>query len=434
MFESHPSTVRKFIFSVTLFTLLFTVKAYIDFLPIRMVTTSTALALCLVAYYIAQKDDKAEIASRTMLGGACIALIGASISNGGISSFAMSWFLFLPLISGFLIGIREAVVWMIIALVLTSIVMVAELIGLNLTSGVSAEAQWLQDRLHQYSQLLLISVVTYLYLRQIKRSRKQISQKIKELENEILAREKAEKETQQAIKDRERFFSNMSHELRTPLNSIIGFSTRLMRKSSNMPTSHNTAIEAINRSGKNLLVLINELLDLSFILLNNSDLDLTTFNLSHSVDHALKILAPFLEEQRIETHKHLNEQAIIKADAEKISQVIINCLSNSIRYTRDGTIDIRLQKQKNEGVEGYSLQISDTGKAIPQKAIESIFTEYNHMIPNTTIAVPSSGLGLPLAAKIVRFHGGEIAISSEKDAGNCLVLWLPKETPCSPSS
>jgi two-component system, NtrC family, sensor kinase len=219
------------------------------------------------------------------------------------------------------------------------------------------------------------------------------------------------------------FLANMSHELRTPLNAIIGFSEVLgERLFGEMNDKQAEYVGDITESGRHLLSLINEILDLSKIEAGRMELDLAEFDLATTVDNTLALVRERAQRREIRLNCSIDERvATILADERKVKQVLLNLLSNALKFTPEGgTIDVRA------GAHGERVEISvtDTGVGIAPEDLEAVFEEFRQ-VGFTAKKIEGTGLGLAISRKFVELHGGKIWVTSQVGAGSTFAFTLP---------
>jgi two-component system, sensor histidine kinase and response regulator len=220
------------------------------------------------------------------------------------------------------------------------------------------------------------------------------------------------------------FLANMSHELRTPLNAILGY-TQLMQRDQSLTSAHQRYINIINQSGEHLLGLINDVLEMSKIEAGQVTLDNAVFDL-HNLLHSLKGM---LQQKAQSKGLHLildmgaNVPRAIKADENKLRQVLINLLGNAIKFTRKGSVILRIRSEES-GFDTDNKQwnlyfeVEDTGYGIGSEEIGDLFKAFKQ----TRVGRESkegTGLGLRISQKFVQMMGGEITVKSEPGKGSC---------------
>jgi signal transduction histidine kinase len=228
-----------------------------------------------------------------------------------------------------------------------------------------------------------------------------------------------------ANRHKSEFLANMSHELRTPLNAIIGFSEVLQEKLfGELNEKQAEYTDDIVTSGRHLLSLINEILDLSKVEAGRMELELAPFDLPLAIENA----RTFVRERAVkhgitldvDVHERLGEYV---GDERKIKQILLNLLSNAVKFTPEGgRISITANKTDN----GAEISVSDTGIGIAPEDQPKIFEEFRQVGSDSTHKTEGTGLGLTLAKKFVELHGGKIWVESELGKGSTFTFTLPE--------
>jgi GAF domain-containing protein len=247
------------------------------------------------------------------------------------------------------------------------------------------------------------------------------------IQNARLFREIEEKSKQieAANRHKSEFLANMSHELRTPLNAIIGFSEVLgERMFGELNEKQAEYTEDILTSGRHLLSLINEILDLSKVEAGRMELELATFDLPLAIDNARTFVRERATKHGINLDVTIDERlGEFVGDERKIKQILLNLLSNAVKFTPEGgRIGIRA-KQQDGAVE---ISVSDTGIGISPEDQAKIFEEFRQVGGDYAHKREGTGLGLTLAKKFVELHGGKIWVESEVGKGSIFSFTLPE--------
>jgi GAF domain-containing protein len=245
------------------------------------------------------------------------------------------------------------------------------------------------------------------------------------IQNARLFREIEEKsrELEAASRHKSEFLANMSHELRTPLNAIIGFSEVLSEGMFGEINEKQTEyLKDILESGQHLLSLINDILDLSKIEAGRMELEATDFDLPSAIENALILVRERASRRGITLERTVDERlGEIRADERKVKQVLLNLLSNALKFTPEGgRIDVRADVQ-DEMVE---VSVADTGVGIAPEDQEAVFEEFRQ-VGTAAKKVEGTGLGLALSRKFIELHGGRIWVKSQVGAGSMFTFTLP---------
>jgi signal transduction histidine kinase len=227
-----------------------------------------------------------------------------------------------------------------------------------------------------------------------------------------------------ANRHKSEFLANMSHELRTPLNAIIGFSEVLQeRMFGELNAKQAEYIGDIIDSGRHLLALINDILDLSKVEAGHMELQLTRFSLPTSIENTLTLVRERAARQGIavavEVEDGLGE---VVADERKIKQVLLNLLSNAVKFTPEGG-RVGVRAALSDGM--VELSVRDSGIGIAPEDRETIFEEFRQVGADEARKREGTGLGLALARRFVELHGGKIWVESEIGRGSIFIFTLP---------
>ncbi len=249
------------------------------------------------------------------------------------------------------------------------------------------------------------------------------------IQNARLFREIEDKSRQieAANRHKSEFLANMSHELRTPLNAIIGFSEVLSeRLFGELNEKQSEYTDDILSSGRHLLSLINEILDLSKVEAGRMELELATFDLPLAIDNARTFVRERATKHGIKLDVTVDERlGDFTGDERKIKQVLLNLLSNAVKFTPEGG-RIGIEAKQAEG--SVEISVSDTGIGIAPDDQPKIFEEFRQIGSDYAQKVEGTGLGLTLAKKFVELHGGKIWVTSELGKGSTFSFSLPEKS------
>jgi GAF domain-containing protein len=224
------------------------------------------------------------------------------------------------------------------------------------------------------------------------------------------------------------FLANMSHELRTPLNSIIGFS-RVILKGIDGPVTdlQKQDLTAIYHSGQLLLRLINDVLDISKIAAGKMELSFEETNLKEVIDGVMMTSRALVKDKPdIELRQHVpDDLPDVVADATRLRQVLLNLMSNAVKFTPQGPI----QLDADYDDQSVTIRVSDTGIGIPEEKFGLIFQEFEQVDGSTTRAAGGTGLGLPISRHFVEMHGGRMWVESRVGVGSTFFVQIPIRGP-----
>jgi signal transduction histidine kinase len=249
------------------------------------------------------------------------------------------------------------------------------------------------------------------------------------IQNARLFREIEEKgrQIEAANRHKSEFLANVSHELRTPLNAIIGFSEVLGEKMfGELNEKQAEYTEDILSSGRHLLSLINDILDLAKIEAGRMELELTTFDLPGAIENALILVRERATRHGIKLDREIDERlGELVGDERKVKQVLLNLLSNAVKFTPEGG-QIRVKAMRGDA--SAIISVADTGIGIAPGDQEMIFEEFRQVGSNYAQKREGTGLGLSLTKKFVEMHGGKIWVESEIGKGSTFTFTLPERS------
>ncbi len=273
----------------------------------------------------------------------------------------------------------------------------------------------------------LVSVISYLIkdyeLNDVfKMQLKALQDSISEKNNAYDIIEKQHKKLLELDKTKNAFLANISHELRTPLNAIIGFSQALGCKIfGELNKKQEEYVKDIQISGLHLLGMINEILDLSKIESKAMKITLCELSPQSVIQEAINILTPLFEQKSIEVNFLNNCTDNIKADYQKLQQILYNLLSNAIKFTPEkGKVCIKTYKIGKD----FMLEVQDNGIGIEKKYHNKIFTKFVHLNNLYTKGQSSTGLGLTITKELVKLHKGKITLESTVNKGTTFKVQL----------
>ena len=255
------------------------------------------------------------------------------------------------------------------------------------------------------------------------------TQSVLAIQNARLFREIEDKgrQIEAANRHKSEFLANMSHELRTPLNAIIGFSEVLgERLFGELNEKQAEYTEDILSSGRHLLSLINEILDLSKVEAGRMELELTSFDMPLAIENARTFVRERATKHGIKLDVMVDERlGDYFGDERKIKQILLNLLSNAVKFTPEGGQISINARQLNGSVQ---ISVSDTGIGIAPEDQARIFEEFRQVGGDHAHKSEGTGLGLTLAKKFVELHGGTIWVESEVGKGSTFTFTLPQKT------
>ncbi len=251
----------------------------------------------------------------------------------------------------------------------------------------------------------------------------ELSQQTEELKAQNVELERQRQAVEEATRLKSQFLSNMSHELRTPLNSVLALSRVLMMQAGSKLSEEETGyLEIIERNGKNLLALINDILDLSKIEAGRMDIHPKLFSLGQTLENIVESIMPLAREKRIDLHHDIPaDLPTIESDELRVTQVLQNLLGNAVKFTDTGGVSVSVQADQ----EKFFVRVTDTGIGIAKSDLPHIFEEFRQVDGSSSRRHEGTGLGLTIAHKAARLLGGDISVQSAPAKGSSFTLTLP---------
>ena len=221
------------------------------------------------------------------------------------------------------------------------------------------------------------------------------------------------------------FLAKISHELRTPLNAIIGYSEMLMEDASDDGLDAFVEdLDKIHSSGTHLLTLINDLLDISKIEAGKMELHLEDFKLKDMISLIEATTKPLLDKNSNKFVVKIDESIeTMKNDETKLKQVLLNMISNSSKFTKEGKVSLIISEEAKNRIK---FEISDTGIGMTENQLENVFEEFTQAETSTSKDYGGTGLGLPICKKLTELMGGKIEVQSKIGEGTTFSITVPK--------
>jgi signal transduction histidine kinase/CheY-like chemotaxis protein/HAMP domain-containing protein len=274
--------------------------------------------------------------------------------------------------------------------------------------------------------------------RLLSEQKKEVETKNREIEVARSAIEEKAEQLALTSKYKSQFLANMSHELRTPLNSLLILARTLSENHEhNLQPKQVEFAQTIYASGKELLLLINDILDLSKIESGTISLELTHTSLKEIQDYVERNFHPIADEKRLEFSAELSPEmpATIYTDAHRLKQVLRNMLSNALKFTAMGRVSLRIGEAKGgwtplspalaAAKTVIAFSVTDTGIGIPSEKQKIIFEAFQQVDMTTSRKYGGTGLGLSISRKLAELLGGEIQVTSVPRQGSTFTLYLP---------
>lgn len=258
--------------------------------------------------------------------------------------------------------------------------------------------------------LLLISLLALVIFNRLKVTRKQ----------KIIIEEQKQR-AEQSEKYKEQFLANMSHEIRTPMHAISGMVKILQRN--DHPSTQDLYLDAMKTSSDNLVVILNDVLDLSKIEAGKLDIESIPMSPAAVIENVIQVLKFKAEEKGLKLDYQVDEAVpdLVMGDPTRLNQILLNLAGNAIKFTEKGSVDISLKKENNK----LKFCIRDTGIGIPEEKAETIFGAFEQAKGSTARNYGGTGLGLSISKQLTELQNGRIWVESEEGKGSSFYVELP---------
>jgi signal transduction histidine kinase len=283
----------------------------------------------------------------------------------------------------------------------------------------------------------LVAVVTILHDRSEALERARLYEQVKQASNELEAKVLAATtelarqnkllrhqavELEQASALKSQFLANMSHEFRTPLNAILGYASILLQGiSGELTPGQRKALDRIASNGRHLVGIVSEILDLSRIEAGRMPLQISTFTSKQLVEEVLAEMEPIVARSKLTVTSHVApDLGPIVSDRQKVKQVVLNLLSNALKFTREGSVTIRAAYADTPGM--VTIAITDTGIGIDPSDHEKIFEDFQQVDSSVARPYGGTGLGLSICRRLATMLGGRLDMVSEVGRGSTFTL------------
>lgn len=395
-------------------------------IALRMVTVPTAIVLTVTGLAILRWRHTARmhfICTQLFSLALYIAGMGAMLSSGGLGNITEGWLLLVPVVAGINLGLRPALLWGLAILITLVAVAMLPYLGYALADQTPPSHQASQQLLQALGVFVALMILVSSFVSQMSQSEAALAQQNLQLQQQIIDKEKAEREARSAEQAKTRFLANMSHEMRTPLNAILGFSRRLDKSlAGRLDQREQEALQRIAECGGGMLRLVEDLFDLSAIDAGTLNLRQQPVALGPLLERVVVALQPLAQQRGLQLLQGHCPDCAVSGDPDRLEQVLTSLLRYCLKSTTVGNVRTSAQLLENARV---CVSIEDSAAPLGEAAQVRLLDRYNHLHSMGGQDLDGFALGPALAGELIRLHGGRIQIGPGPQGGNCFRVLLP---------
>lgn len=402
---------------------LFTLRLY----P-ALFTLLLAVGAAPVAVKIA-RSGRVELGAHLLTFNLLVTITVALTAAGGLRHPGAAWLLIVPLCGGLLAGSRASVRWSAATLLVATSLWCLDTLGYPLQDPVAPELRWMYILVDYVVLVIAMGSMLRVYGAAERGMREELASANAALRQEVAERTAAEKVAVEAAMARSTFLATMSHEIRTPLNGLLGLTTLLSE--TELTSSQRELAGAAHRSSELLHALLDDILDFSKIDAGHLELESVPLHLGDLCADVVGMWSSLAAERSLELRvEHPpDDGGWVLGDPTRLRQIVGNLVSNAMKFTEEGCIDVRWHRRDGQVV----IEVEDTGVGMNPDAVANIFDAFRQADSSTTRQYGGTGLGLAICKRISESMGGTLSLQSHEGFGTVFTLELPLEGAAAPA-
>lgn len=403
----------------------FTLIAYIDGVTLRLINGAVTILFVLLALLLIPRNIK--LAGQVLLFSGFLGINLETLTTSGFHSYAITALIVLPVLALPIAGRRSGFFWLFVSVATYIAYYLALLNEIEIPNLSSEEEKAKHEFLGTLGLIVGIFVLSFTFMKINRNFSKQIKKQIVDLKNEAEARKQAESEAKIASQAKSFFVANMSHEIRTPLNGIVGIVDLL--NDAPLDEHYRKYMRTLNEASHLLLEQVNDILDFSKIEKGEFHLMKTDFSLNECLQGLSSLFKYSAEEKGLTFNFDISSDIppAVNTDEKCVRQVISNIISNAVKYTPRGSIEIKTKYQAPY----FTLVCSDTGLGISEEALENLFQPFVQDYSKDKQFIQGTGLGMSITQSLCTLLGGSIEVESTVGQGATFTICIPMDAKAS---